>query len=179
MILTDFQLPGYQRARCWVDELPEIPKLTTPTRTVRIDATKGNAVQTRQAAIEWLVPRGTSMYGLLGAELRPAEKGFTIELASTGSPLAPFEDAIASKTSEDVRGGLLDEYVQAVVEGMSEAAKQRQVLPCATVTCNLAACGMVGSSEAIFYALGKALLNLLVMSEELSEQSIGALLVID
>jgi hypothetical protein len=119
------------------------------------------------------------MYGLLGAELQPAEEGFTIKLASTSSPLAPFEDAIASKTSEDVRGGLLDEYVQAVVDGMSEAAKQRQVLPRATVTCNLAACGMVGSSEAIFNALGKVLLNLLLMPEEPNEESVGSLLVME
>jgi len=178
MILTDFQLSGYQRARCWVNELPGIPRLESITRTVSLDSYSKCAVQDRLAAIEWLVPKGISMYGLLGADLRPAKGGFTINLASTGIPLNPFEDAIASKNYEEVRGGLLDEYAETVLEGMRVAANQQPALPCATVTCDLAACGMVGSSKSIFNALGKALLNLLLMREKPIEENIGALLVL-
>lgn len=176
MILTNFKLTGFQRARCWVDEFPKIPRLTSVTQVNWIEDVYGGVARNRQIAIEWVVPRGVSFYGLLGAELRPAETGFKIELASTNKLLDHFEDAIASKASEEVRCGLLEEYVPAVLEGMNQATKQLGLLPRGGVVCNIAACGMVGSNAAIFKALGNAVLRLLITEEKLNEETVGAFL---
>ena len=176
MILTDFKLPTYQLARCWIDELPDIGKLTSLTHTVKIDTANAIIARSRRVAIEWLVPIGFPMYGLLGGEMSAAAEGFTIKLATTDKPLANFEGNIASMTSDVVRCGLLEEYAQAVMNGMSAAANKIHTLPRATLICNIAACGMVGSSEMIFSALGKALVNLLVMSEEPNTKNVGEML---
>lgn len=179
MIIDEFQLSGYQSARCWVDELPDLARLKNVTRTVRHDSDLFTPVQSRQAALEWLVPRGNLMYGLLGGEVRSADNGFTINIASTTKPLAPFNGAMVSGASDEVRGGLLEEYEQAVVDGMNEAIDQWEMLPSATVTCDLAACGMVGSSDVIFRALGRSLINLLIMREAPNKDAIEAILVFE
>jgi hypothetical protein len=178
-ILTNFSLPGYQRARCWIDEFPNIPRLSNPNRIIEIEGSSGETVKVRHAAIEWLAPKGFPMYGLLGGELRPDDAGFSIEIASTPVSLDPFEDAIASKQSDDVRGGLLDEFVHAVVDGMIESAKKQVNLPRATISCDIGVCGMVGSTPLIFKILGKALFEILIMREESDERDIQALLVFD
>lgn len=177
MIIENVQLQGYQRARCWINDLPEIPKVASLKHSVEHKSSGEQIVVKRKAAIEWLVPSGISMYGLLGAELTPAKSGFTIEIASVRAPMGSFDDAIASKASEDVRVGLLDEYSEAVFEGMSEIAVTKVALPCAKLTCDIAACGMVGSSEIIFKALGRALISLLLMPDEPNEECVRELLV--
>ena len=179
MIFTDFEFDTYQRARCWIDELPRIPRLTGSSDVVRLDSTSDSSANARRAAVELLVPRGVAMYGLLGASVEPADEGFAIEIAYTTENLGRYEETIASQSSDEVRCGLHEEYLQAVVSGMTDAAMQLGSLPRGKVTCDVAACGAVGSCGFIFTALGSALVKLLLLNESPTLQNVSSLLVVE
>ena len=96
MIFRNIQIPSYQCARCRVDEHPEICPLSKITRTTQIESSNGGFVPSHQAAIEWIIPGGISMYRILNGAINertrhptalavPTQKHFSMDKASRRS----------------------------------------------------------------------------------------------
>jgi hypothetical protein len=170
MIILEPHLPSFQKARFWIDELPRMSGASQIKQTIQLESFFSTPVQYGQAAIEWLVPIGFPMYGLLGGEILPASHSFTIEVYLQEKPSEIFVDTIAPNP-EQVKCGLLPDFVEAVVQGFCESLKQEQ-LPCGILRCHIAACCDVGSSEIVFFSLARYLFRLLLKKEVPDYESI-------
>ena len=180
MTVMQLNLPAFQRGRLWVDEYPGIPSYRDKARIEKWTSEGTVRAIPRKVAIEWFVPRGMgAMYGLLGAETSPKGTGFNIEVFCVENGIELFPDTIVSSPSEQVFCGLLCEYAESVMRGMREIATGRAELPRANVCCSIAAHGQVGSCNVIFRALGRALLQTLLLPRTPTETDVAALLVLD
>lgn len=164
MSVVQLNLSGYQKGKLWIDEYPNVDVGGRIARTIEWTSTGCFSITPRKAAIEWVVPTGMgAMYGLLGAQVIPSRSEFEIEVQCFEANDVPYVDALVRSTGELVCGGLISEYGNAVMSGMTDAAKREPRLPCAKVVCDLGAHGRVGSCDEIFTALANALLRMLLL----------------
>lgn len=164
MTVVQLNLSGYQQAKLWIDEYPSVVVGGHIARTIEWSSTGSFSITPRKAAIEWMVPTGMgAMYGLLGAQIIPSSSDFEIEVQCVEANDVPYVDALVKSAGELVCSGLISEYGDAVMSGMTDVAKQEPKLPRAKVICDIGAHGRVGSCDEIFYALANAVLRTLLL----------------
>jgi hypothetical protein len=154
-----------RKVRMWRDELPAgaafEPSGPPVAATLAVDPSV--AVACTRAAVEMFQPRGASFgYGLLGAELSASVGGELHVVVPTGpSSAGPYLDSLAGHL-DTVTVGSTREYADAIVAGIREAQAAFKRLPGGRLTVVCMAHGAVGSSPAVFRALAKAAVRLLV-----------------
>ena len=161
MKAVDVPLERFRKARFWLNDAPAIDKNVVQSHMRRLRSGECDTVESRRVVVEISVPVGFTMYGLLGGRIEPLEDGFELEIRS-GEGVA-FSQALVSADLDEVRTGLADEYVAAVVESLEECVAHRiDSLPQARITIDIAACGAVGSNEIVFRKLSKVLFESLI-----------------
>lgn len=175
--MQTLELSKYRRARVWLGEaLPaEFRPTFTIERTVR-PIVRRQFVR-RSAALEVCIPRGVvTSYALLGAELIDAEAGGLEVIVGVNAVGDTYAPALASKVDE-VRTGMLEEYADAVAEGVARTAESVGAPTNAALRFGWAAHATVGSSRAIFEKASGVLLQLFTIStNDVSRDWLDALL---
>ena len=177
---AELRLPKHQLARIWVNELPNgtsFPVADVLRRTVITGRTKSNPTQA--VAVEWSVPLGPfTAYGLLSARLATsAETGMKLEVMTSGREGLRYEEALASKVSEDARVGLPVEYGDAVLVSLGDTLERRGCSMLGKLVVDHAAHGLVGSSPEMFARLAGVLGELLCSEKEPDQRRFEELLV--
>lgn len=175
-MMRSFQLSQYKRANVWLDEPPpaQTPVASLVSRTVKpivaIDAAR------QVVGVELVIPHGPrASYGLLGAELFQSDaEGLEIRVSVSKVGLG-FKPSIALQPDE-ANVGLPDEYVDAVLTGVSNVARLSGSPVNAALWFRWAAHGRVGSSPWIFEKLGGVTLRLLMLPREPSDEDIESML---
>jgi hypothetical protein len=165
------------RTRVWLGELPDLtyPVVDVLERTLEAGASPSPAV--RRVAIEALLPHGArASYGLLGAEFTPRHSGqLVVQVAISGRTEQRFVESLASRI-DDVRVGMLHEYANSVLDGVSLTTEARLVGP-GLVRFDRAAHGAVGSNQWLFQRLSAAIVRLLAgQPESPSDEDLAELL---
>jgi len=101
------------------------------------------------------------MYGLIGGRFESDGKDrLTVEVNTSSNSERFLTDSLASKVDE-VHVGLPDEYVAAVLRGISEARSELGAVISGKLVIECGAHGVMGSSEAIYERLAVVLVKLL------------------
>jgi hypothetical protein len=170
-----FELSRYRRANVWLDEAP--PAEFTPASTVRriVKPTWVLAATRTIAGVELKVPRGSgSSYALLGAELVESDLDGLEVVVAVNNTGVPFRGSLAPQ-SDEVRTGLPEEYVTAVVAGVEKFAASNAVPEKAALQFRWAAHGMVGSSPAIFRETSVLVLKVMMLQRNASDEDVRVL----
>jgi hypothetical protein len=153
-------LSRHRKARVWLDEVPSAE--FEPTGFVRREVSRGSSPIPAKgiAAVELMVPRGaTASYGLLGAQMLDSERHVgevTVGILGDGPPML---DSLALMP-DNVRVGLLEEYVDGVVLGVKGVVKTGWHFE-GNLHFRWAAHGTVGSSSAFFAEIASLVARLL------------------
>jgi hypothetical protein len=172
-----FDLPQYRHVRVWLDEAPPAA-FSASSVVTRVVKPKVIAAATRRVAgIEMNVPHGPrASYGLLGADLVAADVDGLEVVVSVNRMGVPYSGSLAL-TPDDVKVGLLDEYANAVVAGISRVAEVSGLPDRTSLRFRWAAHGLVGSSPSIFENVSGVVGRLLTLPLGASDADIRALLV--
>lgn len=175
-MMHSFELPRHCRANVWLDEAPPAHFTPMSLRTLVVEPRVVVAVARRTAGVELRVAHGGSAsYGLLGAELVESNVDGLEVVVSVSSAGFPFRPSLALQPDE-VSVGLLDEYANAVIEGVGRVAASIGAPRNISLRFRWAAHGRVGSSPSIFEKVSGIVMQLLLLPIDVSTDGIQALL---
>ena len=167
--MMEFALPmGLgRRVRLWVDDLENLPKIPGDVaRRKDVIPAYGSTPGHRRVAAEMYTPFGGSFhYGLLGVETSPGPLGSVTVVVPTQSavPNTRYLDSLVG-TLDDVIIGSTPEYAEAVVAAVR--GQSNSGLPSGRLEFTVMGHGMIGSAVTVFETLAKALILLLMRSEQ-------------
>jgi hypothetical protein len=168
-----FELSRSRRANVWFDEAP--PAAYTASSIVTKAVTPMAAIDAARtiAGVEVLIPRGSIHYALLGGELVEADVDGLEVSVFVNEAGAPFPTPLAGPP-EKVRIGLLHEYADAVISGVTKVAETSGAPTRRQLRFGWAAHGLVGSSPWVFERASGIVLQLLMLrSDGLDDQVDG------
>jgi len=158
--MKDIQLGKYRKARIWLDELPPMPIGTFENMQCSFSSKNGVGLGLRKAAVELYVPSGVYEYGLLGAEMYySGNPGLDVELITSEGIGVPYQDSLVG-VARDAYWGLPQEYVQAVLKGVSLALSEPALQISGKLTINTTSFSVIGSSELAFTWVARVLIRL-------------------
>lgn len=162
MIAFD-DLGKYRRARLWIDERPDIPKLDVESTERFIESDTFQIWSRREVGLELASPRHCSSYALLGIRYCPSNGSrLRIKLLyNIGDPI-PYEDNL-SMISDKVYMGISKEYAKVILGIAEEKAKELKYPP-GRLDFMMGAYGEVGSGIMIFQAITKMVMEILPTS---------------
>lgn len=171
-------LPQFRAARVWLDELP--PAYVEPQKVAErmLETDKPPFNQFRRGGVEFNQNvGGRNYYGLLGAEWWPSSSGqLCIRIHISESYEKPFPDSLAGVVDR-VFVGLLNEYVEGIMQGVTDQSAKLGRLPEGELVFCCAAHGLVGSAHAVFKWLAAALVRILIVDPlHIQEQELSELL---
>jgi hypothetical protein len=157
--MIELQLSQFAKARVWLSELPPIGIQPTKIFKRVLPSTVSRIKEPRLAGIELYVPVGARInYALLAGKFVPTESAhLSIEIPVTDETGELVAWALASNIDK-VQAGLPEEYADAVLKGMSEAAN---ILGSGILTLGPTAHGEISSSSHMFTTAAQALLSVL------------------
>jgi len=160
-------LPFHRKAKVWVGEQPAAVYVAERSVKHVLEAKPSFSKTVHRGAVELCIPTGPrSIYGLLGAEFNQDESDkirITVNISSDRGQ--QFVASLAG-TSDDVRIGLPEEYVNGVLGGVTLAREQIGHLLSGDLVFNCAAHGLTGSSELIFKYASSIVLNILILNND-------------
>lgn len=161
-------------AKVRISRAPRFGEMSTQTQIERVTGADSTPRPESFISLEAFVPRGAmAQYGLLGIRYKPiASQELRLRAGVLAGSVARWDWALANRT-DDVRFGLLSEYVSFVMDGLLDS----QVRSPGELSVIEAAHGAVGSSGSFFKKLALAAGTILWMSDgELeSEATIASL----
>jgi len=146
----------------WLDEAP--PAAYTASSIVTKAVTPKAAIHAARtiAGVEVIIPRGSIHYALLGGELVEADVDGLEVSVFVNAAGAPFPTSLAGPP-EKVRIGLLHEYADAVIRGVTKVAETSGAPTRQQLRFGWAAHGLVGSSPWAFEKASGIVLQLLTL----------------
>jgi hypothetical protein len=175
-MIYSLKLSRFRRANIWLDEPPPAAFRPSSERVCVLKSKVKMRTLRNIAAVEISVAHGPmTSYALIGAELvdtKIEDLQVIVPFNSTGSP---FTTSLASK-GDEVRLGLLDEYVDSVFTGVKTFASSAGLPTHMAMRFAWAAHASIGSSRSIFETATGLLLNLLMMPHDVSRDEIEAFL---
>ena len=175
-MMRSLRLSRHRRANVWLDEPPPAGFTETSVLTRTVKPSSAADATRPVVGIELTVPGGArASYGLLGAELIPADvEGLEIRV-SVSKVGFPFRSSIAVHPDE-LLVGLPREYGDAVLDGASKIATTVGAPTNAALWFRWAAHGVVGSSPRIFEKISGVALRLLMLPTDPLAEDIEAML---
>ncbi len=173
--MHSFELQRHRHATAWLDEAP--PADFSATSLVRrvLRPQRVVAASRRIAGAELNIPHGPrASYGLLGAELVDARADGLEVVVSINKVGHPLERSLALQPDK-VNVGLLEEYANAVIDGVAKTAESSGLPTNASLQFRWAAHDIVGSSSSIFERVSAIVMGLLLLPQNASNEQIEAL----
>jgi hypothetical protein len=160
------ELSRLRRANVWLDEAPPAAYAASSVVTrvvvpkVAIDSVR------RIAGVEVRIPHGPkASYALLGGELIEADADGLEVIVFVNEVGVPFPASLAGELDE-VKTGLLDEYVDAVIRGVAKVAEAVGAPTKRKLRFGWAAHGLVSSSPSVFEKASGVVLQLLTLPRD-------------
>jgi hypothetical protein len=163
------------RAKVWHNEpLPEgIPAVQAMSQLKTIMRPKTSALPGRAAscAIELVAAKSPRLYyGLLGARYDPSLSGGLNVIVPVTAPRS--YDNLAAMQQDIHEWGLLDEFAQSVIDEVQKLPETMGLGP-GELTFNSAKYAVAGSAPAVFRALSRSIIRLLVADvDRLSDEEL-------
>lgn len=146
-------LSNYKKCRLWINELGNLPKEKEEkvSETVIPSNNKNHMINTIMA-IEIILPRNASNYGLIGFEYIPNKENQsnTSVRVCFNNKLNEFKSDSLAIPNDKVFFGISEEYSQSILDSAVETISEIGGLPSGEIIFNLGAHAECGSSRAVF-----------------------------